>query len=81
MSPKGKGKEPPNASKNLDVKKDKPKEKGYKERSKISLVVEYRKEGKCFKCGEHGHMSCECPKKTQENASPKDTREGRYSYM
>ena len=30
---------------------------------------------------EHGHISFECPKKTQGNESFEDTRGGRYYYM
>ena len=62
----GKGTKYPNASKTQDAKKENPKEKGYKGRSKLSLeeMEKYQKEGKCLKCGEHGHISHECPKKT-----------------
>ena len=80
---KGKGIKLPNASKTQDAKKYKPKEKVYKGRLKLSPIEmeRYQKVGKFFKCGEHGRMSCECSKKTQGNASPKDIRGGRYSYM
>ena len=63
---KGKGINLPNASKTQDAKKDKPNEKGYKGRSKLSPVQmeQHQKEGKCFKDGDHGNMSHEYPKKT-----------------
>ena len=59
---KGKGTKVPNASKTQDIK---PKEKGYKGRSKLSPeeMKQYQKEGKFFKCSEHKHMSCTCPTK------------------
>ena len=77
---KGKATKLPNASKTQDAK---PKEKGYKGRFKLSLeeMEQYWKEGKCFKCGEHGHMPCTCPKKAQGNETPEDTRPRKYSYM
>ena len=60
---KVKGIKLPNASKTQDAKKDKPKEKGRKGGSKLSLMEmeHYWKEGNCFKCGEYGSMSQECP--------------------
>ena len=34
-------------------------------------MEQYQKENKFFKCGEQGHVSHVCPKKTQGNGTPK----------
>ena len=64
---KGKDAKLSNASKTQDAKKENLKEKGYKEKSKLSLSLkvldQYCKEGKCFKCGECGHIPRECLRK------------------
>ena len=80
---KQKGTKSPNASKTQDVKKEKPKGMGFRGRSKLSLeeMEQYLKEGKCFKCGDHGHLSCVYPKQTHKVETQEDTRLKQYSYM
>ena len=70
---KGKGAQAQNASKFPIVKKTKNQERGYKEKSRLSLeqVEKYHKENKCFKCGETRHVSCVCPTKKQQNGTHK----------
>ena len=63
---KGKGAQTQNASKVTIAKKTKNQEKGYKGKARLSLeqMEQYRKENKCFKCGEIGHVSRVCPTKS-----------------
>ena len=54
--------------------KAKVKEKGYKGKAKLSPeeLEHYRKDNKCFKCGESGHVSRVCPKRGERNDPPRD---------
>jgi len=76
--PKGKNSTNQNSSKaqgNNNNNKSKVKEKGYKGKSKLSPeeLENYRKDNKCFKCGEKGHVSRNCPKKGERNDPPRAT--------
>ena len=55
--------------------KAKVKEKGYKGKAKLSPeeLERYRKDNKCFKCGESGHVSRVCPKRGERNDPPRAT--------
>ena len=70
---KGKGVQTQNASKAQTVKKTKNQERGYKDKARLTLeqMEQYRKENKCYKCGETGHVSCVCPTKKSQNGTPK----------
>ena len=71
-----------NASKTQDAKKEKLKEKGYKEKSKLSPKVmdQYRKEGKSYKNVENAGIRCVSVLK-RHKAANLQTRHGQYSYM
>ncbi|MCO5548770.1 hypothetical protein L7F22_002232 [Adiantum nelumboides] len=61
-----------NYSKALGNNKAKDKEKCYKGKAKLSPEERehYRKDNKCFKCGEPGHVSRLCPKRSEHNEPP-----------
>ena len=67
---KGKTNATQNSSKaHSNNNKAKVKEKGYKGKTKLSTkdMEHYRKDNKCFKCGEQGHVSRVCPKRSERN--------------
>ena len=70
---KGKGVQTPNASKDQTVKKTKNQERGYKDKARFTpkQTEQYRKENKCYKYGEMGHVSHVCPTKKPQNGTPK----------
>ena len=70
---KGKGGQKPNASKAQSMKKTKNQKRGYKGKARLTSkqMEQYRKENKCYKCGETGHVSCVCPTKKPQNGTPK----------
>ena len=71
---KGKGAQAPNAS-NAPTSKKKPKneERDYKGKARLTLkqMEQCRKDNKCYKCGETGHVSRVCPTKKPQNGTPK----------
>ena len=70
---KGKGGQTPNASKAQSMKKTKNQERGYKGKARLTTkqMEQYRKENKCYKCGEMGYVSRVCPTKKPQNGTPK----------
>ncbi|MCO5608484.1 hypothetical protein L7F22_062694 [Adiantum nelumboides] len=72
---KGKNHIAQNSSKALGNNKAKAKGKGYKGKAKLSFeeIERYRKDNKCFKCGEQGHVSHVCPKRSEHNEHPRVT--------
>ncbi|MCO5591604.1 hypothetical protein L7F22_045593 [Adiantum nelumboides] len=72
---KGKNNISQNSSKALGNNKAKAKEKGYKGNAKFSLeeLERYRKNNKCFKCGEQVHVSRVCPNRSESNEPPRVT--------
>ncbi|MCO5553269.1 hypothetical protein L7F22_006790 [Adiantum nelumboides] len=71
--PKGKNNIAQSSSKALCNNKAKAKEKGYKDKAKLLFeeIQHYCKDNKCFKCGEQGHVSCVCPKRSECNEPPR----------
>ena len=52
----------------------------YKGKNKLSpkMIAQYLKEGRCFWCGDYGHVSQTCTPKKPKDDSDEDTRPGRY---
>ena len=55
------------------MKKTKNQERGYKGKAPLTpkQMEQYRKENKCYKCGETGHVSCVCRTNKPQNGTPK----------
>ena len=49
---------------------------GFRGRPNLSLekMEQLLKEGKCFKCGERGHLSYVCPEKTHRDENQEDIK-------
>ena len=73
---KGKGTPMSNASNAQSVKKKKTPDRGYKGKARLTLEQkdQYRKENKCFKCGEKSHVSHLFPTKKQGNGTQRFVR-------
>ena len=70
---KGKGTSTSNASNAQSMKKKKTPDRGYKGKARLTpeQMDQYRRENKCYKCGETGHVSRVCPTKKPTNGTPK----------